>query len=125
MLGDNDDLTVSLQVTPGGPFKLIDDGSFMDVDDQTNSNHANNVDGDEHQSNHLTPEAANSSNSNHLNSSSIPNRNSTSRVCRLVSSDWFSSTLLLLISIRETIDVSLQRAHLADILSSPVNHESV
>ncbi|CAF0899175.1 unnamed protein product [Rotaria sp. Silwood1] len=69
--------------TPGGPFKLIDDGSFMDVDDQTNSNHASNVDGDEHQSNHLNFETANSSNNNNtnnnLNTSSVQNRNNNSR----------------------------------------------
>jgi hypothetical protein len=75
--------------TPGGPFKLIDDGSFMDVDDQTNSNHASNVDGDEHQSNHLNLDTANSSNSinnntnNNLNSPSVPNRNNNSRVSRI------------------------------------------
>ncbi|CAF3490377.1 unnamed protein product [Rotaria sp. Silwood1] len=71
------------QDTPGGPFKLIDDGSFMDVDDQTNSNHASNVDGDEHQSNHLNFETANSSNNNNtnnnLNTSSVQNRNNNSR----------------------------------------------
>jgi hypothetical protein len=74
-----------IQDTPGGPFKLIDDGSFMDVDDQTNSNHASNIDGDEHQSNHLNFDTANSSNNiinnnNSLNSSSTPNRNNTARV---------------------------------------------
>ncbi|CAF3715671.1 unnamed protein product [Rotaria sordida] len=71
------------QDTPGGPFKLIDDGSFMDVDDQTNSNHASNVDGDEHQSNHLNFDTANSSNNtntnNNQNSSSVQNRNNNSR----------------------------------------------
>ncbi|UJR28717.1 hypothetical protein I4U23_009946 [Adineta vaga] len=72
------------QETPGGPFKLVEDGSFMDVDDQTNSNHASNVDGDEHQSNHLNSETANSSTINtnttiNTNSSTTPNRNNTSR----------------------------------------------
>ncbi|CAF2917299.1 unnamed protein product [Rotaria sp. Silwood2] len=71
------------QDTPGGPFKLIDDGSFMDADDQTNSNHASNVDGDEHQSNHLNFDTANTSNNNitnnNLNSSSVQSRNNNSR----------------------------------------------
>jgi protein polybromo-1 len=55
----------------------------MDVDDQTNSNHANNIDGDEHQSNHLNSDTANSSinnsTNNTTNSPSIPNRNNNSR----------------------------------------------
>lgn len=63
----------------------------MDVVDQTNSNHANNVDGDEHQSNHLNFDTANSSPTNntiHNNNtntnpntslSTTPNRNNTSR----------------------------------------------
>lgn len=59
----------------------------MDVDDQTNSNHASNVDGDDHQSNHLNFDTANSTsnnnnntNNNNLNSSSsTPNRNNNSR----------------------------------------------
>ncbi|CAF1185958.1 unnamed protein product [Rotaria magnacalcarata] len=69
------------QDTAGGPFKLIDDGSFMDVDDQTNSNHASNVDGDEHQSNHLNSDTANSSNNTNTNlsTSTVPSRSSTSR----------------------------------------------
>ena len=72
-----------VQETPGGPFKLIDDGSLMDVDDQTNSNHASNVDGDEHQSNHLNLDTANSSTNNTINnltSPSVPNRSNNSRV---------------------------------------------
>lgn len=62
----------------------------MDVDDQTNSNHASNVDGDEHQSNHLNFDTANSSNNtvtnstnnnnNSQNSSTVQNRNNNSRV---------------------------------------------
>lgn len=47
----------------------------MDVDDQTNSNHASNVDGDEHQSNHLNADPANSSAiTNNVSSPSVPNR---------------------------------------------------
>jgi hypothetical protein len=67
---------------------LIEDGSLMDVDDHTNSNHASNIDGDEHQSNHLNFDTANSTNNNNnnnnnnLNSSSVPNRNNNSRVSR-------------------------------------------
>jgi hypothetical protein len=56
----------------------------MDVDDQTNSNHASNIDGDEHQSNHLNFDTANSSNNNTNPNSSpvVPNRNNNSRVSR-------------------------------------------
>ncbi|CAF3824420.1 unnamed protein product [Adineta steineri] len=82
-------LTKGLKETPGGPFKLVEDGSFMDVDDQTNSNHASNVDGDEHQSNHLNFETANSSTPTNntttitttTNNTSVttPNKNNNSR----------------------------------------------
>ena len=69
-----------LQEPPAGPFKLVDDGSFMDVDDQTNSNHASTVDPDEQpSSNHLNLDTANSSTSN-TNSTSTPNRTNNSRV---------------------------------------------
>jgi hypothetical protein len=56
----------------------------MEVDDHTNSNHANNIDGDEHQSNHLNFETANSTNTNtNTNTSSVPSRNN-SRVSNLM-----------------------------------------
>jgi hypothetical protein len=72
---------IFFQETPGGPFKLIEDGSFMDVDEQTNSNHASNVDGDDHQSNQLNSDTANSTNSNiSSHSSSIVQRQNSGRV---------------------------------------------
>lgn len=51
----------------------------MDVDDQTNSNHASTVDGDDHQSNHLNFDTANSSNANNstANASTTPQRSNT------------------------------------------------
>ncbi len=106
---------------------MIDDGSFMEVDDQTNSNHANNVDGDEHQSNHLNLDTANSSNSinnntnNSLNSPSVPNRNNNSRVSQIT----LKKGLDRCFSIRKIIAVDHQLVHLVDILYSQVNHENV
>ena len=120
----------NIKDSPGGPFKLIDDGSFMDVDDQTNSNHASNVDGDEHQSNHLNLDTANSSNTintnnnnTNQNSPSVPNRNNNSRV-----SSMTNDTLPFLFDLfdnRKVIAVDHQLVHLVDILYSQVNRENV
>lgn len=118
--------TLIIKDTPGGPFKLIDDGSFMDVDEQTNSNHASNVDGDEHQSNHLNLDTANSSsntnaNTNNLNSPSVPNRNNNSRVSVMLN----EKKLIFICFHRKIIAVDRQLVHLVDIWYSQVNHASV